>query len=308
VPKPSASSRIHRSLRVVLGVVVFVGVALALRQILRQWDGGAVHVRLVPVVLSVLVLLVANFLQAFAWLYLLQRMAGKAIPIRPAMTVFMAGQLARYVPGKVGLPMVRIAGAPRIGISANLIAASVGIEVATWLAMGTLVGCVALLCNTSVVPMIPSLSRTLIGSGLAVVTAGLAAALLLDRNQFPKWVLRLLHAEGVGPFVTLRVVAMQLLAWIGWWILGFLVPLSVGVSVTCAMRQAAIFIVAPILGFMAMVAPGGLGVRETVISVVLAPHVGASAALAAAVLARGAALASEVACWVIALVWERRIA
>lgn len=285
-----------------------MGVALALRQILRQWDGSAVRVRPIPVALSVLVLLVANFFQAFAWLYLLQRMAGKAIPIRPVMTVFMAGQLARYVPGKVGLPMVRIAGAHRIGISANLIAASVGIEVAAWLGMGTLVGCGALLCNTSAVPVVPSLSKTIIGSALAIVTAGLVAALLLDRNRFPQWVLRLLHAEGVGPFVSPRVVAMQLLAWIGWWILGFLVLLSVGVSVTCALREAAIFIVAPILGFMAMVAPGGLGVRETVISVVLAPHLGASAALAAAVLARGAALASEVGCWVIALVWERRIA
>ena len=65
-------------------------------------------------------------------------------------------------------------------------------------------------------------------------------------------------------------------------------------------------ILAPIIGFLALVAPGGLGVRETVISYALAPQIGASAALAAAVLARAAALVSELAGWLIAMVWERR--
>ena len=156
---PSTSSRFYRWLRAGLGVIVFVGVAFALRQILARWDGNTVHVRAWPVLLSVVALLVANFFQALAWMYLLERMAGKAVPVRPVMSIFMAGQLARYTPGKFGLPMVRIAGAERLGISARLIAASVGIEVAAWLAVGTLVGFIALLGNVNTAHDILGLSR-----------------------------------------------------------------------------------------------------------------------------------------------------
>ena len=79
-----------------------------------------------------------------------------------------------------------------------------------------------------------------------------------------------------------------------------------GSSLDVALGQAVIFLLAPIIGFLALVAPGGLGVRETVISYALAPQVGASTALAAAVLARAAALVSELAGWLIAVLWERR--
>jgi hypothetical protein len=102
------------------------------------------------------------------------------------------------------------------------------------------------------------------------------------------------------------MLGMQLLAWSGWWVLGLLVPLAVGSPLDVAVRYAVIFLLAPIIGFLALVAPGGLGVRETVISYALAPQIGASAALAAAVLARAAALASELAGWLITVIWERQ--
>ncbi len=263
------------------------------------------RVRAWPVLLSVVALLVANFFQALAWMYLLERMAGKAVPVKPVMTIFMTGQLARYTPGKFGLPMVRIAGAERLGISARLIAASVGIEVAAWLAVGTLVGFIALLGNVNTAQDILGLSRAWIWSALLAVSLGLAAAVSLDRNRFPKWMLKSFRTQGEGPLVSPRVIAMQLLAWLGWWLLGLLIPLSVGGSFKDAIEQAAVFILAPILGFLAMVAPGGLGVRETIISYALTPHVGASAAIAAAVLARAAALGSEIGAWLIAVAWER---
>jgi uncharacterized membrane protein YbhN (UPF0104 family) len=281
-------------------------VILASRRILQRWNGTDVHVQIPPFALSIVVLTIANFFQALGWKFLLERMSGRALPTRALLSVFMLGQLARYTPGKVGLPMVRIAGTTKLGLSARLVAASVGIEVAGWIGVGALIGCVSLLCNPTVTSPIPGLSRPWIWCGLLVTSSGLAAALLLDRNHFPLWVRRLLRAEGQGPFVSMSVVGMQLLAWSGWWVLGLLIPMSVGSSIEIALSQAAIFIVAPIVGFLALVAPGGLGVRETVISFALAPKIGASAAIAAAVLARASALASEIMGWLLAITWERR--
>ena len=305
MPLPSASPTIFRWLRVVLGLVVACGVVLALYRIVQKWNGGDVHVRWFPLVLSVITLVVANFFQALGWKYLLERMAGRAIALRPLMTVFMSGQLARYTPGKVGLPMVRIAGATKLGLSAHQIAASVGLEVAAWIGVGSLVSCGSLLCNMSAGSAIAGVSRTWIWLAIFGIGSCLSVAALVDQRRFPSWVLRLLRTEGVGPLISIPMLAMQLLAWSGWWVLGILIPLAVGSTLEVAAGQAVIFLVAPIIGFLALVAPGGLGVRETIISYALAPQIGASAALAAAVLARAAALASELAGWLIAVIWER---
>ncbi len=303
---PSASPKIYRWFRIVLGLFVSLGVLFVLRKILLRWNGNDVHVRMLPFILSIIALLIANFFQALGWMYLLERMAGRAIAIRPLISVFMTGQLARYMPGKIGLPMVRIASAAKLGLSARLIAASVGIEVAAWIGVGAVVGCGSLLCNLGPASLVPGLSRRWIWLGLLVTGSILVAALLVDRNRFPSWVLKLLRAEGDGPFVSVRMISMQLLAWSGWWVLGFLIAMAVGSCIRNALAQAAIFILAPIIGFLALVAPGGIGVRETAISYALVPQIGASAAIAAAVLARAAALASELAGWLIAIIWERR--
>ncbi len=306
MPLPWEDRRIYRWLRTVLGLIVAIGVVLALYRIAQRWNGRDVHVRWFPLVLSIITLVIANFFQALGWKYLLERMAGRVIALRPLMSVFMSGQLARYTPGKVGLPMVRIAGASKLGLSAHLIAASVGLEVAAWIGVGSLVGCGSLLCNLSGGSIIAGLSRTWIWLAFIGIAACLSIAALVDQSRFPTWVLRLLKTEGKGPLISVPMLGMQLLAWFGWWLLGLLVPLAVGGSLEVAVGQAVIFILAPIVGFLALVAPGGLGVRETVISYALAPQMGASAALAAAVLARGVALVSELAGWLIAVLWDRR--
>ena len=305
MPQPQTPKRLLRWFRLGLAGVVLVGVSLALVRIAERWDGRSIQVHWVPIGLSVGVLTLANYFQALAWKYLLERMAGKPVPLQPSFSVFMAGQLARYTPGKVALPMVRIAGAPKLGLSPRLIAASVGLEVGTWLGVGTLVGFASLLFNLGPFRNVPGISRPLLYCGLGATFLGFAVALGVDRNRLPASLLRLLHAEGQGAFVSIRVVSMQLVSWFGWWLLGVLAPLSVGASLDYAIRLSPVFIVAPIVGFLAVVAPGGLGVRETVISYALAPQLGASAALAAAVLARATAIASEIIGWALGLAWGR---
>lgn len=282
-----------------------MGVVVALWRVAQHWDTRSIHLRWLPVCLSIAVLSLANYFQALAWKYLLERMAGKHVPIQASFSVFMAGQLARYTPGKVALPMVRIAGAPKLGLPARLIAASVGIEVGTWLGVGALVGFAAMLLHFGPFGDVAGLNRSLLWCGLVATLFGFAVALSVDRNRFPAWFRTLLHAEGRGPFVSGRVVTMQFISWVGWWLLGILAPLSVGASMADAARLSPVFIVAPILGFLAIVAPGGLGVRETVISYALAPHLGASAAFAAAILARATAIASEIIDWALGFAWER---
>lgn len=291
--------------RIALGALVASGVLLALGHLSRRWNGREVHLSWGPIALSLVVLVAANVFQGLGWLRLLERMSGKAIAARPVLSVFMLAQLARYAPGKIGVPMVRIAASAKMGVQPQLVAASVGIDVGTWMGLGAIISCVALLSSTSENASWVPVSHTALWLGLAVLLLGLAAALLVDRNRFPRFVLRILRAEGVGPFVSLQMIWMQLLSWVGWWLLGLLMLLAVGGTPAVAVSHASLFVMAPIIGFLALVAPGGLGVRETVISYALAPSLGASSALAAALLARGVAIASELLGWLLALYWER---
>ena len=301
----SARRFLARWFRIALSALVAVGVLLALEHLSRRWDGREVHLSWGPILLSLFVLVAANVFQGLGWLRLLERMSGKAINARPVLSVFMLAQLARYAPGKIGVPMVRIAASAKMGVQPQLVAASVGIDVGTWMGLGAIIGCVTLLSSTVENTSWLHLSHSMLWINLIVLLLGLTAALLVDREKFPRFVLRMLRAEGKGPLVSLQMVWMQLLSWVGWWLLGLLMPLAVGSSLAVAVSNASIFVVAPIVGFLALVAPGGLGVRETVISYALAPSLGASAALAAALLARGVAIASELLGWLLALCWER---
>lgn len=302
----SARRLLARWFRIALGALVAVGVLLALGHLGRRWNGREVHLNWAPIILSLVVLVAANVFQGLGWLRLLERMSGKTIDVRPVLSVFMLAQLARYAPGKIGVPMVRIAASAKMGVPPQLVAASVGIDVGTWMGLGAIISCVTLLSSTGENATWLHVSHTMLWLGLTVLLLGLTAALLVDRQKFPRFVLKILRADGTGPFVSLQMVWMQLLSWLGWWLLGLLMPLAVGSSLAVAVSHAGIFVVAPIVGFLALVAPGGLGVRETVISYALAPSLGASSALAAALLARAVAIASELLGWVLALCWERR--
>lgn len=291
--------------RIALGLLVATGVVLALAHLVRRWDGREVHLSWGPILLSLLVLVAANAFQGLGWLCLLERMSGKKLDVRPVMSVFMLAQLARYAPGKIGVPMIRIAASAKMGVPPQLVAGSVGIDVGTWMGIGALTGCASLLFADNSKAAWVHVAPFWLWVILFTLLMGLLAALLIDRNRFPRFVLRLLRAQGSGPFVSLQMVWMQLFSWLGWWVLGLLMPLSVGSSISFAVTHASVFVLAPIIGFLALVAPGGLGVRETAISYALAPSLGASAALAVALLARGVALASELIGWLLALWWER---
>ena len=272
---------------------------------MQRWHGSEVRLKWGPVLAALLALVVANFFQALGWSRLLERMTGKQLRATPVLSVFMLSQMARYAPGKVGVPMVRIAAASRLGVDPRLVAASVGIEVGTWMGLGAIMSCIALLCSHGAAPNWLHLSRLGLVLTLVAMLVGLGATMLIDRRQFPHFILRLLRADGQGSFVSWRMVWVQLLSWGCWWVFGVLMPLAVGATWTTSVGYASVFIIAPIIGFLALVAPGGLGVRETVISYALAPKLGASAALAAALLARGVVVVSELIGWLLALVWER---
>ncbi len=287
--------------RRLLLLVVAAFVLVTLRRLGRDFRPADLDLRWSLLLLVTACLVVTNLMQAMAWVRLLNRMAQRELPVPPILLGFMAGQLARYIPsGKVALLVVRTAAIRSLGLSARLVASSIGIEVLSWLTVGMLIGTAALfLTGNHAAGLGPFLSTWSLPLAIVTVIA-IAILVTIDRRRFPTWALRTIRAEGEGPLLTLPVLAWQAGSWLGALLQGLLLPLAVGASFAQAWPNIGMFMLAPIAGFLALVAPGGLGVREAVLSFALMPELGASRALGVALLARATFVVSEVISWGVA--------
>lgn len=291
--------RLKRVLRPVLALLAVAFVVWAFRDLVKRWDSGSVHVAWPWVVASLAPLALGGLVLALAWKYLVERMAGSKVALGPSLALHAESQLARYVPGKVGIPVVRMTGAPGIGVPARIAGSSVFIELLSFVAVGGLTGFLLLaLYGRSEASIM-----ALIGRFAPFVVAGLGALLalfvLVDRRRYPARLSRALGLEGQGPLVPRRLPLLHVAYWLTWAAHGYLVTRAVGADAAGAWSVSGLFIVAPIVGFLALAAPAGAGVREAVLSVGLVPAVGAAPALSALLLSRGATLLADVLVWLV---------
>ncbi|MCC6217004.1 MAG: flippase-like domain-containing protein [Polyangiaceae bacterium] len=286
---------LRRKAAPLLGLLALGFVAVAAVELARRWDDRPVTIDVTIALLALAPALAAALVQGFAWIRLVERMAGHAVPRLPALALYLDSQLARYVPGKVGLPLVRMAGADRLGVPARLVGASVGIELVSWLGVGGTVGAAAMALVLRDARGIGGV----VGDGAALAAALLLvltlALLVVDRARFPRPLASLWDA-GRGPLLPRGVPLLHA----GYWCLlglhGVLLVRAAGATHGEAAGFPAL-VLAPIAGFLALFAPAGAGVREVVLALVLAPSLGSAGALAVALLARGASLASDVGVW-----------
>jgi hypothetical protein len=286
-----------------LVVVSFVVVTLI--RLGRAFEPRELSLRIWPLLLLTVLLVFANFAQAFAWARLLDRLVHRRVARRPVCAIYCAGQLARYTPGKVALVLVRVAGAKRLGLDVRIVASSVGIEVLSWMTVGLLIGTLALGSSRAALGSLGALLSTYSVPMAAAIVIGMLVLLLVDRRRFPAFALRLLGAKGEGPLLSWPVLGWQALSWGGCLAQAWLLPIAVGVDGAAVWEHLALFVLAPIAGFLAMVAPGGLGVREAVLSIALTSSMGPSRALAIAVLARVVYILSEIIAWLVARLLDR---
>jgi glycosyltransferase 2 family protein len=272
--------------------LVWAGYSLA-----GRWEGGAVRVAWSVVAGGVLVLGAAQTLQGLGWRRLLEVLSGTRAALTGALSVFMSSQIGRYLPGKIGLPAVRILGAERLGVRMRSAGTSVLVELLSWLATGSLVSFTGILLAPACFTWLTALP---IAGRIALVAAcviGLLVLLVLDRRRLPARLLRLLGIEGAGPLVPVALVGYHL----GFWLLvaahGAFLLMAVGVDAGVALGVAPVFVLSIILGFLALPFPAGVGVREAVLMLTLEGQIGGPAALSAALICRGSWLVADFGTW-----------
>lgn len=245
--------------------------------------------------LGIIAAIPSALLVGVAWSLLIRSMAERPPPLSLVLSVYSTASLGKYVPGRVGQGVMRLAGLGSFGYSMRMIAASMIIELLSWIATGACTAALLLWLGSGQL-------RAVLGTYAPLVAAacliGVVALAVVNRTMYPRFVRRALCAEGSGPLLPKSMPLLHLASWTLFALHGILLARAVGVDdLGPGAHAAAVFVLAPIAGFLALPIPAGVGVRESFTMLGVAPIVGVNNALAVALLSRAASLVADVLLW-----------
>lgn len=206
-------------------------------------------------------------------------LAGIRPTLQEAADTWVPGLLARYIPGKVWSNALRLALARRVGSPLVPITGAMGWE--ALLAVATACG-----FGLAVFHHWPSPAWRGSAVLVLVITAGVlvVARLALGRGQIPRWISRLgLLAPARGGGGVVMLAAINLVAWIcygasHWALARAIMPVSLAEAPMVAGAVA----LAWAGGYLVLVMPAGLGVREGLLVLLLGPRFGTGPVVALA--------------------------
>jgi hypothetical protein len=248
-----------RWLRSGLAVLFYAIAAVYVWQLFQHQMSAVLLSELVSVhggVALVLALLQRQLLCGVWWLGMV-RQDGHLPPIRIVQATYARASLGKYVPGKVFNLAIRVAAAPQLGISAGAVLAATVLEGMIALAMTLSIGVILVGWDIGLQRMLafPVFNGFIAFSsiGLALVAVLLLARRRLPVIRFPHWhiFLSMVVLAGFGAFAA------------GGAFMVWSMHMHGGGSFPVVLLLGA----APLaggIGTLAVLAPGGIGVRELV--------------------------------------------
>ncbi|MFT3923186.1 MAG: hypothetical protein QM778_11695 [Myxococcales bacterium] len=286
--------------RVVL-VIVAISFGWAAFELARRLEREPIHVHWGWLAVSSLALAMGYTSSAFAFSRILRQESGRSQRFLSVCELYFRGILARYLPGKVGIPAVRMSAAVEFGVGVPFMAGSVIMETLASIATA---GAVAAFITVGPWAA-PALRAVLSGPWtlplLIAICGAVAALAIIDVRRYPGFVVRILRmADRTGPLLHLYWIAGCTAYWLATAVSSGLCAYALSEPVDIALLAGAAGVLGPIVAFFALVAPGGLGVREAFVVVLLSPQIGATRALAFSLVSRAVTLATELAVWLLA--------
>jgi len=262
-----------------------VGVDLAL---LGAVDPSEWRPRPVLFVSSCALLVVGYLWTALLWGRLVLDLGGPRLPAWTSVRVFMVANLGRYIPGKVW----QIAGlaylAKREGVQASVATGAAILGQGLALLGAALVGIVALFGPNEIWRQVGWVGL-LAGIGAALTIIGVVVIPPFFRTIVAFW-FRLTRTDppddGLGSGnAGLRWLALYVMNWGIYATAFWLLYLSFGESGSF-LQVGPTFAAAYVVGYIAIFAPAGAGIREVALVVLLQPVMAGDAAFVLAVIAR----------------------
>jgi len=300
-------ARTLNALRIGLLVVIVAACVIALW---ANWQevSGQLRKLSVPVVLGAFVLVtLAPVLTLMGWRVLLEDL-GTHLALPPASSVFLVGQLGKYLPGSVWTVVAQAEMGAKLAVPRRRMAV-VGI---LSIGLAVLTGC--LLGIPAVQPLLASRGDAFSWWWVAIAVA-LGCVLLWPRllNAVIARGLRLLRREPLEHDLSGRAVALAsawfVAAWVSTGLGTFVLARSVApdaplgpLLVTCVGG----FALASAAGMFSILVPAGVGVRDGVLALLLVTLMPLPAAAAVVVVARFFAVLADLLLAGFAWVWGRR--
>ena len=274
--------RLATALRYGLLLALVAGLGLALAQQWAEVRRSLAELDPALLVAAFLAAVAAVTMTMLSWRQVLAEL-GSPLPVRPAASIFLVGQLGKYLPGSVWPLVTQTAmaaerGVPRLRtVTAGLLGLGIGVIT------GALVG-------------LPAVAVLVPGAGgvtLAVVGVPLLLATLHPRllTLLLNTVARLARRPPLERPLGLRGLALAegwaLLAAVAYGLQAYLLlrGLAPGASVG-AVTVVSAFSLAVVAGILFLPAPAGAGAREGALLLVLGPQVGIGPAGALALVSR----------------------
>ena len=250
------------------------------------------------------------YLSPFATL--LSGITQKHVPFRAAFTLFHLANMTRYLPGRIWGVVRLLSLSRQFGLSKTAVGSSLTLHVGIETALGGLIG-VSLIFSPKMretaVGMLDKISghTTLLSLaciGILIVTLFLIPKVSTHTREF----LKTLTSLGQLSRLWMDVIAGHILLWICQGFAFFLFVQSfASVQWADAGVLTACFAFAWIIGFLSFLTPGGLGIREGLLGLLLANYMPAPQATLVALLCRVWMLSAEIVLAGVALTLNRRV-
>jgi hypothetical protein len=277
-----------RAIQWLLGLAI---VGFAVRSLVRNWD----ELRAQPLdwsiepgwlALSAVVVWLMYGLLIAAWRLMLTAW-GRGLDFWSAARIWTVSSLGKYLPGKVWAVAGMAVMAQRAGVGAGPATGSA--VILQVLAIGTGAAVAALTGWSSLRSAYPGVERAL----AALVLISMAAAGVLLWPASVRRVVRMAAPDAAAEPPAAPVgavgfgIAANTIAWLGYGVALWLLARGLLPGAGLSLLQAiAVFTASYLAGFLALFAPGGIGVREGVFILMLQGPIGIGAATALAVASR----------------------
>ncbi|MBN1856842.1 MAG: flippase-like domain-containing protein [Dehalococcoidia bacterium] len=273
-----------------------------------NWEGASSTIAVFSVTLAVLLTAVGGSI----WLRLL-RDNGVAVSWKRAQAIFSVAQFAKYLPGNVGQYVSRVSLAREAGIPVSVTVRIMLMESLWVVGVAAVLSLVALLLfvDTS----LTGWSSTLGPPGIALlafVTIVAPWAAIRFVNAYLPGVARRVSVEGRIPEPGLRT-ALLVAALFGacFLLAGLILKLQArwlfGVTDGSVVELTCIFSVAWVAGYLTPGAPGGMGVREAMMVLLLPPVVGSGVAVGLGITLRIATTLGDAVAFAIGMAMRHRL-
>jgi glycosyltransferase 2 family protein len=245
-----------------------------------NWNLVSVTIALVSVLLMVFGIGIAGAI----W-HILLRDNGVLIPWKQTQIVFAISQLGKYLPGNVGHHVGRVVMAREIGIPVLITLNTLALEM-LWgagIAAGLAVLAMILFVDGHILGLQLQLGAVQLGVGFVLLMAVPWLGIAFLNRCLPGLAKRLsgggtIASPGLG--TAMAVAVLFLLCFV---IMGLILKLQAqwffGVTGGGVFELMCLFSIAWLAGYLTPGAPGGLGVREAMMVVLLSPVLGAGVAV-----------------------------